>query len=113
MLAYRLCRDFGPPFIHPDYLLPCLTAEQFRGWERFYDQDPWGGEREDWRAMAIEITQNDPDTEVTLTYPYVSTDDELEARQEALETRRKQLDPEEVAAKFKLAREKHYAKKNV
>ena len=92
--------------------MPVLTAEDFRDWERAYDQDPWGDERNDWRQMAVEITRGDPETEVSLDYPYVVTEEELEERKEALETRRKELDPAEVEARLKAAREKHYASKN-
>lgn len=38
----------GGRFAHPDELLDHLTLAQFRDWEEYYDQEPWG----EWRADA-------------------------------------------------------------
>ena len=85
--------------------MPCLTAEQFQDWQQFYDQDPWGGERDDWRAMASEMRQRDPETDVTMNYPYWQIDDEREAIRETLEKKRRSMTDEDIAAVFKTSRE--------
>ena len=109
MFAFKLCRDFGSPFIHPDHITACLTAEQFNDWLRAYDQDPWGEEREDLRRMAYEMLA-DPSAEVKPVYPYFENDDDLIEQNDELAKRREAIDPEIVAAKFAKAREEHYKK---
>jgi len=37
----------GSPFIHPDYLLECLTGEQFKEWQMFAELEPWGYNEKD------------------------------------------------------------------
>lgn len=39
-LAYELCLAVGE--IHPDYLLPRLTGEQWAGWQAYYRVRPFG-----------------------------------------------------------------------
>lgn len=53
-MAFLLCRGWGWPFIHPDYVFSLLTEKQFRDWEAYYDHNPWGEDRADWRLLMSE-----------------------------------------------------------
>lgn len=48
--AFRLCLSLG--VVHPDYLLPALTWEQFRQWQQYSEEEPWGETRADQRTLA-------------------------------------------------------------
>lgn len=34
--------------------MPRLTERQFRQWEAYYEEEPWGEERADWRLLMSE-----------------------------------------------------------
>ncbi len=44
--AFRLCEHLKFP--HPDYLLPLLSAKQFREWQEYYGECPFGADRDDY-----------------------------------------------------------------
>ncbi len=37
-------------------MMPELTEKQFQGWQKYYDAEPWGEERADWRQFANQLT---------------------------------------------------------
>ena len=45
--------DHLPRQSHPDHLLSQLTARQWAEWRAFYDLEPWGELRADFRAGQI------------------------------------------------------------
>jgi hypothetical protein len=89
---------------HPDYLLSNLTAEQWRGWEDFYEQEPWGEQRQDMRTLAQVLTLTGNGRDISLMYPYWPDGDELYDKHKELEA--KAADPAHQA-KLKEARRKH------
>lgn len=49
--AFTLCERLGWP--HPDFLLSCLTYEQFAQWQDYYQRNPWGEGRADQRQAVL------------------------------------------------------------
>lgn len=88
-----------------------MPADWFNDWKQAYDQDPWGDERNDWRAMALEIVRGDPDTDARLLYPYWEQEEDLEERLAALGKRRAEVTPE-LAARLKADKEAYLKAKN-
>jgi hypothetical protein len=67
--AYRLSLALGFPRL--DWLDE-LTASELAGWQRYYDAEPWGGERDDMRAEVFRVRHLHGDNErLTWQYPYV------------------------------------------
>lgn len=81
-----------------------LTAEQWRGWEKFYEQEPWGDLRQDMRTLAQSLVVTGADTDVSLIFPYWDSSEEMFAKHKELEART--ANPE-LMAKLKAARERH------
>lgn len=105
-----MCLGLGGDNIHPDYLLGRLTWQQFEDWNRYYEQEPWGDIRADLRASANTLFA--PGSDHNLIWPYFPDEEEMWAKHEALEARRKTLaDDPEHQAKLKAARQKYWAEK--
>ncbi len=52
-MLYRLCKEWGGDFIHPDHLAPHLSERQLTGWQDFFTLEPWGTHADDYRAAMI------------------------------------------------------------
>lgn len=104
--AFKLCLAFGDDNIHPDYLLPRLTAQQFMDWQTYDAQEPWGEFRQDLRGVAhvLALTGNGQDIE--LMHPYFREGELMWERHKELAAK---SDSPEHKAKLKAAREKHLA----
>ena len=89
---------------HPNYLLPYLTAEEFRDWEHYETQEPWGDLRADMRGVAHVLAMTNSDQDIQLMHPYFKDADTMFEKHKELSAR--QEDPA-LKAKLKAAREKH------
>lgn len=104
MFGYRLAALLG--VWHPDHLADHLTAAQWCGWEQYYEQDPWGEDRQDLRAAANTLFALGDCQDIQLMHPYIT--DSAEAYEKHKEMEARQKDPA-LQAKLKAAREKHIA----
>lgn len=50
-MGYRLCLALKR-WDHPEQMLLTMPERWFLGWQRYYDAEPWGEERADWRELA-------------------------------------------------------------
>lgn len=74
--AFKLCLALG--IAHPDYLDQLLTVRQFAQWKSYYDAEPWGERRADYRELAsLAMAAGVPNVE--LDWPY--WDDPITAEQ--------------------------------
>jgi ubiquinone/menaquinone biosynthesis C-methylase UbiE len=88
-----------------------LTYEQWCKWEQFYDQDPWGELRADMRSTAHYLFQQGSE-DVSPFMPYFGeTEAEQIESKKRLEERKAELSQEELAERFRKAREQHFANK--
>lgn len=81
-----------------------MTWEQFEGWQRYYDQEPWGEIRADMRAMANTLWHV-PGSEVKLMFPYLPDVADVVEGAKALDAR-KEIGPE-LQAKLDAIKAKH------
>jgi len=90
-----------------------MTYDDYCFWERLYEQDPWGELRQDWRAVAVLMQQYDPDTNVSLQWPYFDSEERDNAELEDLNKRQAEAlaDMDAIEARLRKARELHYAAK--
>lgn len=109
MFGYRLAAHVGA--WHPDFLLDCLTWEQWQGWQQAYEQDPWGELRADMRASVNTLHGMGSGETVSPIWPYYGDGDELGERIEAIEKRKASLDESGMKERLKRARELHKAAK--
>ena len=66
---FRLCLKFG--IAHPDRVSEQLTSEQLCDWWAYFQHDPWGDMRADYRAfMASKGAWSD---KLLPEWPYVET----------------------------------------
>lgn len=94
----------------PETLPEYLLASDWRRWERFYEQDPWGEHRSDLRNLASLLNQQNPETDVRMLWPYFPSVEEVDEQIEALEKRKAEL-PAEHEEKLKEARRRHLESK--
>jgi hypothetical protein len=88
-------------------LLDSLSWKQWHGWERFYQQDPWGEWRHDLRAAINTMEAKGSDAAFNLTWPYIETTHDLEGRADELKARTLTPDLQE---KLRKARAQHLKK---
>lgn len=62
--------------MHPDELLPRLTASQLLDWWALWDLDPWGQQRQDFRAAAQINSLGS--TRIVWQWPYYETREMIE-----------------------------------
>ena len=49
-MLFRLCQQWGEPFIHPDILQAVMPEQWLNDWTTFYEIEPWGCMPDDYRA---------------------------------------------------------------